>query len=110
METVLHINTDPAAAPLSPTDFQRILAEKDHAIAERDALLKEREALIARQQHLLRLMEEALRLSRVRRFGARSEKQPFQGALFDEAELAVCRTTPYPEAKATPRFTHLSLG
>jgi transposase len=97
MKTVLHIDSDPAAAaPISPTDFQRILAEKDQAIAqrdarlaERDALLKEREALIARQQQLLRLMEEELRLARLRKFGARSEKLPFQGELFDEAELEV---------------------
>ena len=97
MKTVLHLNPDPAsAAPLSPVDLQRILAEKDRAIAERDALiearealLKERDALIARQQQLLQLMEEELRLARLRKFGARSEKHPFQGELFDEAELEV---------------------
>jgi len=97
MKTVLHIDPDPASAtPASPTDLQHILAEKDRAIAERDALiearealLKEREALIARQQQLLQLMEEELRLARLRKFGARSEKLPFQGELFDEAELEV---------------------
>ncbi|WP_419631445.1 hypothetical protein, partial [Thiolapillus sp.] len=33
--------------------------------------------------------EEELRLARLRKFGARSEKLPFQGELFDEAELEV---------------------
>ncbi|WP_419631443.1 transposase domain-containing protein, partial [Thiolapillus sp.] len=35
------------------------------------------------------LLEEQLRLARLRKFGARSEKLPFQGELFDEAELEV---------------------
>ena len=90
MKTVLHIDSYPAsAAPTSPVDLHRILAEKDRAIAERDAQIKEHQALIARQQQLLQLMEEELRLARLRKFGARSEKLPFQGALFDEAELEV---------------------
>ena len=90
MKTVLHIDSCPAsAAPTSPVDLHRILAEKDRAIAERDAQIKEHQALIARQQQLLQLMEEELRLARLRKFGARSEKLPFQGALFDEAELEV---------------------
>ncbi|WP_419583402.1 transposase, partial [Thiolapillus sp.] len=38
--------------------------------------------------HIL-LLEEQLRLARLRKFGARSEKLPFQGELFDEAELEV---------------------
>jgi len=88
MKTVLKIDPDTlSAAPISPSDFLRILKEKDRAIAEHEALLKEREALIARQQKLLQLMEEELRLARLRKFGARSEKLPFQGELFDEAEL-----------------------
>ena len=32
-------------------------------------------------------MEEKLRLARQKRFGASSEKLPFQGDFFDEAEL-----------------------
>ncbi len=97
MKTVLDPNLDSAssASPL-PSDLLRILEEKDQRIADQEAelaqqqaLLKEREALIAEQQKLLRLMEEQLRLARLRKFGARSEKLPFQGELFDEAELEV---------------------
>ncbi|WP_419583350.1 transposase domain-containing protein, partial [Thiolapillus sp.] len=40
------------------------------------------------RKHIL-LLEEQLRLARLRKFGARSEKLPFQGELFDEAELEV---------------------
>ena len=37
----------------------------------------------------IQLLEEALRLARIGRFGRSSEKLPFQGELFDEAELEV---------------------
>ena len=40
------------------------------------------------RKHIL-LLEEQLRLARLRKFRARSEKLPFQGELFDEAELEV---------------------
>ncbi|WP_419601193.1 hypothetical protein, partial [Thiolapillus sp.] len=83
-------------APLPAADLLRILEEKDQLIshqeaelAKQQALLKAREALISEQQKLLRLLEEQLRLARLRKFGARSEKLPFQGELFDEAELEV---------------------
>uniref|UniRef100_UPI003AF42CFB hypothetical protein n=1 Tax=Thiolapillus sp. TaxID=2017437 RepID=UPI003AF42CFB len=90
MKTVLPIDADPASAtPIPPTDFHHILAEKDRAIAERDALIAHQKAANAELQKLLRLMEEELRLARLRKFGARSEKLPFQGELFDEAELEV---------------------
>ena len=87
---MLPIDADPASAtPIPPTDFHHILAEKDRAIAERDALIAHQKAANAELQKLLRLMEEELRLARLRKFGARSEKLPFQGELFDEAELEV---------------------
>ncbi|WP_419623612.1 transposase domain-containing protein [Thiolapillus sp.] len=97
MKTALDINPNPSSpASLPPADLLRILEEKDHLISDQEtelakqqALLKEREALIAEQQKLIRLMEEQLRLARLRKFGARSEKLPFQGDLFDEAELEV---------------------
>ena len=93
LDTDLNL-TIPASLP--PADLLRIIAEKDRVIAEhkalleeREARLKEREALLAEQQKLLRLLEEQLRLARLRKFGSSSEKQPFQGELFDEAELEV---------------------
>ena len=69
----------------SPKSFTRSKTR----LEEREARLKEREALLAEQQKLLRLLEEQLRLARLRKFGSSSEKQPFQGELFDEAELEV---------------------
>ena len=111
MKTALDTDLNPTVpASLLPADLLRIIAEKDRVIAEhkalleerevrlkehkalleeREARLKEREALLAEQQKLLRLLEEQLRLARLRKFGSSSEKQPFQGELFDEAELEV---------------------
>ena len=67
----------------------RLIEQKDHLIAAHEHVIAEREHVIAEQQKLLRLMEEQLRLARQRRFGSSSEKQPFQGDFFDEAELEV---------------------
>ena len=57
-----------------------VIDQKDHIIEERNHIIKE-------QQKLLKLLEEKLRLSKLQRFGASSEKLPFQGDFFDEAEL-----------------------
>ena len=73
-------------APSVP-ELLEIIAQKDHLIEARDHLIEERDHLIAEQRKLLALMEEQLRLSRQRRFGSSSEKLPFQGDFFDEAEL-----------------------
>jgi len=56
-------------------ELLQVLAQKDHLIHE--------------QQKLIRLMEEKLRLAKLQRFGSSSEKLPFQGDFFDEAELEV---------------------
>ncbi len=88
-------------ASLSPAELRTLLVEKDRLIAERDQVIAERDDVIAdhqrvivdhkhvigEQQKLLKLLEEELRLARQRRFGASSEKRPFQGDFFDEAEL-----------------------
>ncbi len=63
------------ATPTVPELLARSLEQKDHIIHE--------------QQKLLKLLEEKLRLSRLRRFGASSEKLSFQVDFFDEAELEV---------------------
>ncbi|WP_419625504.1 transposase domain-containing protein [Thiolapillus sp.] len=90
-------------APLPAADLLRILEEKDHLLADQEVRLSNQEAELAKQQALLKeretlnaelrkhilLLEEQLRLARLRKFGARSEKLPFQGELFDEAELEV---------------------
>ena len=81
-------------ASLSPAELQALLAEKDRLIAERDHVIADHRRVIAdhkqvigEQQKLLKLLEEELRLARQRRFGSSSEKLPFQGDFFDEAEL-----------------------
>ena len=66
-----------------------VIGHKDTLIAERDHVIAERDRVIAEQHKLLKLMEEQLRLSRQRRFGSSSEKQPNQGDFFDEAELEI---------------------
>jgi len=73
----------------SVSELLEIIEQKDHLIEARDHLIEERDHLIAEQRKLLALMEEQLRLSRQRRFGSSSEKLPFQGDFFDEAELEV---------------------
>lgn len=66
--------TPDIAPPLVP-ELLEVIEQKDHIIEE--------------QRKLLALMEEQLRLARQRRFGSSSEKLPFQGDFFDEAELEV---------------------
>ncbi len=82
------------SASLSPAELQALLAEKDRQLAEREQAIAEHERVIADNQHviseqqkLLKLLEEQLRLAKQNRFGASSEKLPFQGDFFDEAEL-----------------------
>ncbi|RMG33956.1 MAG: IS66 family transposase [Gammaproteobacteria bacterium] len=83
MKKVLDTDLNPASpAALAPADLLQIIEEKDR-------LLAEQQAANAELQKLLRLMEEELRLARLRKFGTRSEKLPFQRELFDEAELEV---------------------
>ena len=81
---------------LEVSDLLRILAQKDQliaqheqAIVDREHVIEDHKHIIEEQQKLLKLMEEKLRLARQKRFGASSEKLPFQGDFFDEAELEV---------------------
>ena len=68
-------------------DHRRVIADHEHVIADHQRVIADREHVIGEQQKLLKLLEEELRLARQRRFGASSEKLPFQGDFFDEAEL-----------------------
>jgi transposase len=68
---------------------QQAIAEHEEAIADREHVIEDHKHIIKEQQKLLKLMEEKLRLARQKRFGASSEKLPFQGDFFDEAELEV---------------------
>ena len=66
---------------------ERVIAERDGAIADHQRVIADKEHVIDEQQKLLKLLEEQLRLANQKRFGASSEKLPFQGDFFDEAEL-----------------------
>ena len=86
--------TPPDLTSLSPVELQALLAEKERLIAERDRAIADLDQAIAAKDRslkekdkLVKLLEEELRLARQRRFGASSEKLPFQGDFFDEAEL-----------------------
>ena len=83
MQTAIN-NQEKAPVFASPTmpELLQLLEEKDHIIEERNQF-------IAEQQKLLKLLEEKLRLAKLQRFGSSSEKLPFQGDFFDEAELEV---------------------
>jgi len=76
MKTAINLQQEtPVFAPPTVPELLEVLEQKDHIIHE--------------QQKLLKLLEEKLRLSRLRRFGASSEKLSFQVDFFDEAELEV---------------------
>jgi len=76
MKTAINLQQKPPVfAPPTVPELLEALEQKDHIIHE--------------QQKLLKLLEEKLRLSRLRRFGASSEKLSFQVDFFDEAELEV---------------------
>lgn len=83
-------------AALSAAELCALLADKDRLLEEKSELLdvhrkhlEDKDQLILEQAKHIRLLEEYLRLAKVQRFGASSEKLPFQTELFDEAELEV---------------------
>ena len=79
--------TPPDLASLSAVELQARLAEKDRLIAEHERVIADNQRRLHEKDKLVKLLEEELRLARQRRFGASSEKLPFQGDFFDEAEL-----------------------
>jgi hypothetical protein len=74
----------PAVSPLSTAqtvpELLQVIEHQDQVITDRDHVIEE-------LQKLLALKEEQLRLAKQKRFGSSSEKLPFQGDFFDEAEL-----------------------
>ena len=85
MKTASDIHLNPAApTSLPPADLRRILEEKGRLLAQQQALNAEL------RKHIL-LLEEQLRLARLRKFGARSEKLPFQGTLISTTEVPLPR-------------------
>jgi len=85
-------------AKSSPADldsFQDILLEKDQVIQQKSDV-------IAQQKQRIKLLEEYLRLARQKQFGRSSEKNPGQGEIFNEAELATCSAEEEQPAEADP--------
>jgi len=66
-----------------------IIAQQQTHIEQSDTTLKQHQAKIRQQQNYIQLIEEYLTLAKIQKFGASSEKLPFQADLFDEAELEI---------------------
>jgi hypothetical protein len=94
-------------------DLLQALVDKDQLLAEKDHLIDTQSEQITRLQKQIEILEEYLRLAKIQRFGRSSEKLPFQGQLFDEAELEVSldeyadalddETVPQPKKRKPPR-------
>ena len=76
-----------AYSQLSQSELMALLLQQDAVLTQRDASIAQRDASIAQRDAYIAQLEEIIRLQKVQRFAAKSEKQPFQITLFDEAEL-----------------------
>jgi len=74
---------------MSNAQLLAIIAQQQAHIEQSDSALKQHQAQIREQQNYIQLIEEYLALAKIQKFGASSEKLPFQADLFDEAELEV---------------------
>lgn len=74
---------------LPASELLRLLAEKDELLSASQHALETKNHIIREQEKRIALIEEYLRLAKIQRFGASSEKMPFQADIFDEAELEV---------------------
>lgn len=74
---------------LKVQELLALVAEKDRLLEAHQKHLTDKDQLIREQQRYIELMEEQLRLATIRKYAASSEKTPWQGSLFDEAELEV---------------------
>ena len=77
----------PNYSQLSQAELVALLLQKDSALAQRDTDIEQRDTDIKQRDAYIERLEEIIRLQKVQRFAAKSEKQPFQISLFDEAEL-----------------------
>ena len=96
----------PLLMPSGAVDPWFLLTQKEQIIADQEQAISDRDHQIQSLQRLLTLREEQLRLAQQRRFGASSEKLPFQGDFFDEAELEQALSdveAQLPEEEATPK-------
>ena len=76
------------AAP-DAAEWLSVVMQKEQHIQAQEQQITDQQHLIAEQRKLIELLRERLQLARLQRFGASSEKRPFQIDFFDEAELEV---------------------
>jgi len=97
----------PRKPPLNTRDYSQLTAAELRALllqkdADLASIAEQKNTDIAQRDRRILLLEELLRLAKQQRFAAKSEKQPFQIDLFDEAELEVAieaLTDQLPETK-----------
>lgn len=93
MPGMLKPECDPAKSPITATpdtaEWLSVVMQKEQHIQAQEQQITDQQHLIAEQRKLIELLRERLQLARLQRFGASSEKRPFQIDFFDEAELEV---------------------
>lgn len=68
-------------------DQEQAIADQAQTLSDQNQQLKHHAHHLQEQDKIIKLLEEELRLAKQRRFGSSSEKLPYQGDFFDEAEL-----------------------
>ncbi len=66
------------------------VATEQEIILSQQQIIAKKSIVIEHQAQRIRMLEEYLRLARQKQFGSSSEKNPLQGEIFNEAELAAC--------------------
>lgn len=77
----------PARLPDDPTALKALLLRQQRTIEQQQAALNKEQQRAVRQRNHIELLEERLRRLLAQRFGQRSERNPDQFQLFNEAEL-----------------------
>jgi len=85
--SLLSTSPDALLKAKSSTELLAIIARQEAELLQQQAELKEAKNHSEEKDRYIKILEEYLRLATVQRFGASSEKLPFQSDLFDEAEL-----------------------
>jgi transposase len=88
------------ALPETPSEWANVLTEQAAVIAQKSEVIDQKSRVIAEQKKRIEILEEYLRLEKHRRFGASSEKNPYQGEIFNEAELEACESDEEPATGA----------
>jgi len=86
---LLHPSSSILSDGQSNEQLLAIIAQQQAIIEQQQAALQEEKAQSQEKDRYIQLIEEYLTLAKIQKFGASSEKLPFQVDLFDEAELEV---------------------